>query len=159
MGKRSLANPGSIPVVKHDAPPAAQASVIGSIQLGGLRDIDGHTQGVMAVEHTSMPARRNAPMSRMLSAAWAAVGPKWTRASGRSATRASRSSVAATPTGSMPHSSPTSLPTLSGWLTPTPTSSKAGWRTTSGMTILPTKPVPHTTTRLGAAVIASSPRS
>ena len=27
----------------------------------------GHTHGVMAVEHTSMPARRNAPMSRMLS--------------------------------------------------------------------------------------------
>ena len=48
---------------------------MGSIQLGGLRVIAGHTHGVIAVEHTSIPARRKAPMSRMLSLAWAAVGP------------------------------------------------------------------------------------
>ena len=75
MGNRSLAKPGSMPVVKHEDPPAAQASVMGSTQLGGLSDMVGHTHGVMAVEHTSMPARRKAPMSRMLSSAWAAVGP------------------------------------------------------------------------------------
>ena len=56
-------------------PPARHASVIGSIQLGGFWDMDGHTQGVMAVEHTSIPARRNVPMSSMLSLACAAVGP------------------------------------------------------------------------------------
>ncbi len=75
MGKRSLAKPGSMPVVKHDAPPASQASVMGSIHDGGFWAIAGHTHGVMAVEQTSMPARRNAPMTGMLSAAWAAVGP------------------------------------------------------------------------------------
>ncbi len=148
IGNRSLANPGSMPVVKHDAPPAWHASTIGSVQLGGLRAIVGHTQGVIAVEQTSMPARRKAPMSRMLSSAWAAVGPKWTSASGPSATRASTSSVAARPTGPDPQSSPTSAPAFPGSWTPTPTSSKAGWRRTSGMTIFPTYPVPQTTTRL-----------
>ena len=154
-----MAKPGSIPVVKQDEPPASHASVIGSIQLGGLRDMVGQTHGVIEVEHTSMPARRKVPMSRMLSWACAAVGPKCTRASGWRATSASASSVAAIPTGSIPLSSPASRPTLSGLATPTPTSSKAGWRTTSGMTIRPTKPVPQTTTRFGCALIASSPRS
>ena len=64
-----------MPVVKHDAPPSSHASVIGAIQSGGFCVIAGHTQGVIAVEQTSMPARRNAPMSRMLSRGWAAVGP------------------------------------------------------------------------------------
>ena len=36
MGKRSLAKPGSMPVVKQVAPPSAQASVIGSIHEGGF---------------------------------------------------------------------------------------------------------------------------
>ncbi len=70
-----MANPGSIPVVKQEAPPISHASVIGSIHDGGMEAIEGHTQGVMAVEQTSMPARRKAPMSAMLSSAWAAVGP------------------------------------------------------------------------------------
>ncbi len=61
--------------MKHEAPPASQASVIGSIHIGGFSVIAGHTHGVIEVEHTSIPARRNAPMSRMLSAAFAAVGP------------------------------------------------------------------------------------
>ena len=47
-------------------------------------------------------------------------------------------------------------PTLSGLPTPTPTSSKAGWRTISGITIRPTKPVPQTTTRFGGALIGTS---
>ena len=75
MGKRSLAKPGSMPVVKHEAPPSSQASVIGSFHAEGVRAIAGHTHGVMAVEQTSMPARRNRPISSMLSAACAAVGP------------------------------------------------------------------------------------
>ncbi len=58
MGKRSLAKPGSMPVVKHDAPPASQASVIGAIQSGGLSVIAGQTHGVIAVEHTSMPGTK-----------------------------------------------------------------------------------------------------
>src|SRR5437588_8321816 len=54
-----------------------------------------------------------------------------------------------TPTGSgSPQMSPTSRPTLTGLLTPTPTSSNSGCLTISAITILPTKPVPHTTTRL-----------
>ena len=75
IGNRSLANPGSMPVVKHDDSPASQASVIGSIQFGGLSFIVGHTHGVIAVEQTSIPARRNRVISSMLSSACAAVGP------------------------------------------------------------------------------------
>ena len=62
-------------MVKHDDPPSMHASVIGSIQVGGFRCIFGHTQGVMAVEHTSTPARRNRPIRSMLASARAAVGP------------------------------------------------------------------------------------
>src|SRR3954467_4901216 len=62
--------------------------------------------------------------------------------------RRSKSSVAVRPTGSTPQISPTSRPTLAGLLTPTPTNSKLGWARISGITILPTKPVPQTTTRL-----------
>ena len=75
IGNRSLAKPGSMPVVKHEAPPAAQASAIGSIQFGGFRCIFGHTHGVIAVEHTSIPARRNRPITSILASAFAAVGP------------------------------------------------------------------------------------
>src|SRR5690348_5610672 len=60
----------------------------------------------------------------------------------------STSSVAASPSSSPTEQiSPTSRPTLSGLLTPTPTSSKSGCLTTSGITIRPTNPVPQTTTR------------
>src|SRR5258708_18729137 len=58
------------------------------------------------------------------------------------------SSVAASPSScASGQISPTSRPTLSGLLTPTPTSSNRGCLTISGITILPTKPVPQTTTR------------
>src|SRR5438093_11016328 len=60
IGKRSLAKPGSIPVVKHDARPSSQALVIGAIQSGGLRVIAGHTQGVIAVEHMDAGAGEDA---------------------------------------------------------------------------------------------------
>ena len=47
-----------------------------------------------------------------------------------------------------PQSSPASLPTLSGFETPTPTSSNAGWPSRiSAITIEPTTPVPQRTTR------------
>ena len=62
-------------IVKHDASPCRHASVIGVIQWGGFFAICGHTHGVIAVEQTSIPARRNCFMSRMLSRAYAAVGP------------------------------------------------------------------------------------
>ncbi len=48
---------------------------MGSIHDGGFWAMAGHTHGVMDVEQTSIPARRNVPMSAMLSPAWAAVGP------------------------------------------------------------------------------------
>src|SRR5580658_10314716 len=56
----------------------------------------------------------------------------------------------------MPQMSPASRPTLSLSLTPTPTSSKFGWRRTSGMIIFPTNPVPQTTTFFLSAMGASS---
>ena len=75
IGNRSLAKPGSMPVVKHDASPSSHATVIGSIQLGGFRCMVGQIHGVIAVEHTSMPARRNRVIRSMLASACAAVGP------------------------------------------------------------------------------------
>ncbi len=48
---------------------------MGSTHDGGFWAMAGQTQGVMAVEQTSIPARRNVPIRAMLSAAWAAVGP------------------------------------------------------------------------------------
>ena len=57
-----------------------------------------------------------------------------------------------------PQISPTSRPTLSGLLTPTPTSSKRGCFTTSAITILPTKPVPHTTIHLVTRYFSLDPR-
>ena len=50
--------------------------------------------------------------------------------------------------GPMPATSPASRPTFVGSCTPTPTRSNSGWRAISAITIFPTKPVPHTTTRL-----------
>ena len=64
-----------MPVVKQDDSPNSHASVIGWIQFGGLRCIVGQTQGVIAVEHTSIPARRNRVIKAMFSSACAAVGP------------------------------------------------------------------------------------
>ena len=64
-----------MPVVKQDDSPSSQASVMGSIQFGGFRCIVGHTHGVIAVEHTSMPARRKRVISEMFSLACIAVGP------------------------------------------------------------------------------------
>ena len=40
-----------MPVVKHDEPPASQASVTGSIHISGFCFMPGHTHGVIAVEH------------------------------------------------------------------------------------------------------------
>ena len=68
-----------------------------------------------------MPARRKAPMTRMLSSrvgGGRARSGRARRAAG--AISASTSSVAAMPMGSRPQISPTSWPTLSGLLTPTP---------------------------------------
>ena len=48
---------------------------MGWIHCGGLRCIVGHTHGVIAVEHTSMPARRKRVISAMFSLACIAVGP------------------------------------------------------------------------------------
>ena len=64
-----------MPVVKQDDWPSSQASVMGSIHCGGLRCIVGQTHGVIAVEHTSIPARRKRVISKMLSLACSAVGP------------------------------------------------------------------------------------
>ena len=70
-----MAKPGSMPVVKQDDSPSSQASVMGWIQFGGLRFMVGQTHGVIAVEHTSMPARRKRVISEMFSLACIAVGP------------------------------------------------------------------------------------
>src|SRR5271165_2528860 len=60
---------------------------------------------------------------------------------------AALSSVASTPLGSKPASSPALLPTFSGRLQSTPTSSKAGLLTKWRSPIVPTLPTPHWITR------------
>lgn len=47
----------------------------GVIQFGGFCGIVGQIHGVIAVEHTSIPARRKRVISEMLSLACIAVGP------------------------------------------------------------------------------------
>ena len=57
--------------------------------------------------------------------------------------------VAATPSGAMPTSSPTSTPTLSGDQAKHPTSSRDGLAAIALTDSLPTLPVVHCTTRTG----------
>ena len=59
----------------------------------------------------------------------------------------SRSPVAANPMGSVPASTPASVPALSGLCTHTPTSSRSLRRVTARTALLPTPPVEMTATR------------
>ena len=73
IGRRSLAKPGSMPVVKHDVPPSVHACSIGS---SIHRSAVGHqTKFVIDVDTTSLPARSALAMFSMLSRACSAVGP------------------------------------------------------------------------------------
>ena len=72
----------------------------------------------------------------------------WTTQSGSSASTASVSSVAATPSERpRPARSPASRPALSGFDTHTPTSSRSGRASMPASAWRPTFPVPHSTTR------------
>ena len=70
-----LAHVGDVASVPADlAKQAEQVDLVGGkLVVPGF--IDGHTHGVIDVEQTSMPARRNLVISAMLSSACAAVGP------------------------------------------------------------------------------------
>ncbi len=127
MGNRSLAKPGSMPVVKHDAPPAAHASVMG---VDPLRRVLGHRR-----PHPRRHRRRadvDAGREEVLHQpdVVARVGGRRTvvhERIGRERDQRARRRRSPRPrSGSMPQIAPTSLPTLSGLLTPTPTSSNCG---------------------------------
>ncbi|UDY36658.1 hypothetical protein LH044_03745 [Dermatobacter hominis] len=62
--------------------------------------------------------------------------------------------MASTPIGAIPTSSPTSTPTLASDQAKHPTSSSPGLSTMARTDWVPTLPVVHWTTRMGAAVVS-----
>ena len=100
----SWMNPGLMPLPKIVAVPRSHASA--TRDLPSPRRVPLMNSEVVT---TLMPA----PRMRTISSTSANIG-LYTTQSGASASSASTSSVAVTPRGVMPQSSPTSLPTLSG---------------------------------------------
>ena len=134
---------------------------MGSIHDGGFRVMAGHTHGVMAVEHTSMPARRKAPdvadvvvgVGRGRPVVDQRVGPERDQGGdvvgGREPDRVDAADLADVLADLVRVAAPPRRPAR-----------RPDGGAISGMTIRPTKPVPHTTTRLAAAaLIAASRRS
>ena len=145
-GNRSVIPPGWIPVPWTEVPPAAHAaSIADSSRPAGKNQLSGVT--TLAPE-----ARIRATIDGS-----AMIG-EYTTQSAPSASSASTSSVAVTPSGSMPHSSPTSTPTLSALCTQHPTSSSSGWATMPATAARPTPPVAHWITLMAIVVPLRAPR-
>ena len=142
IGNRSLAKPGSMPVVKQLLPVSSQTATTESISPGP--HTGGYTQGVIAVDTQCLPARIDAIALLKLAPGWAAVGPKWATATASRDSTSSMSVLHARPIGSRPMRVPTSTPSFSGLFTITPTSSNSGCPIRSRSTIFPTYPVPQT---------------
>src|SRR5579863_1796603 len=146
-GSQSLAKPGSMPFTHSDTPAPVAALRRGSVISAGTTP-SGYCRNTGPLDTTLAPARR------ILSRSARASGRRWsamavcTTQSGASANRASTSSVAATPRlRPRPARSPASRPTLSGFDTHTPTSSRSGRASMPARAWRPTLPVPHNTTR------------
>ena len=71
-GSWSLANPGSMPDVSHEVPPARQASC--SLATMAWSPVAGKVSGTMEVEITFLPDSRMAHMSA--SASWGRMSPE-----------------------------------------------------------------------------------
>ena len=145
-GNRSVIPPGWMPVPWTLVPPDAQAaSITDSSRPPGKNQLSGVT--------TFAPEAR----IRATVAVSAMIGEYTTQSAPR-ASSASTSSVAATPSGARPHSSPTSTPTLSGLCTQHPTSSRSGWATMPATAARPTPPVAHWITLTDIWVPPLAPR-
>ena len=146
-GSASLAKPGSIPLTHSDAPPAAAASRT-TADIEGSTTPSGNCRNTGPLETTSMPARKKRARSAIASSRRLSAIAVWTMQSGFSASRASASVVARTPSSRpSPARSPASRPALASDETQTPTSSSSGWASMPAMLCRPTLPVLHCTTR------------
>ncbi len=148
-GRRSLQNPGSMPLKKTEAPPSLHAASSGLDErsVGGRRVQQLHERA----RHDVDPGLEDA----------GDVGDRLVRA------QVGRGRVAddiggeveqgvdvvggGDPDGARPASSPASRPTLSGEWTQRPTSSRSGWSRIARRACIPTWPVDHCTTRYGMA--------
>src|SRR5947199_2390524 len=144
-GIRSLANPGSMPDVKKETPPALHAASSGSVYRGGAEG--GYTSGTTDVETTLVPASRMRAISATAASARRSPVAVYDTQSAPSPMISAESVVAATPTGARPASSPASRPALSGLWTSTPTSSRSGCCKIPRSASRPTLPVLHCATR------------
>ena len=146
-GSQSLANPGSTPLTKMEALPAAAASRIGSAS-GVAISPTGNCRKTGLLDTTLIPRRRKPARSSSASVKRSSAIAVCTMQSGSSANSASASVVAATPSvRPNPASSPASLPSFDGFDTQTPTSSRSGRASMPAIACLPTLPVLHCTTR------------
>src|SRR5215218_8482937 len=93
------------------------------------------------------PDSRHASRSAKASSGRVSAVAVYTTASTPLANATPVSGVASTPNGSMKASSPASRPTLAGFDTITPTSSRSACAATARIAGRPAFPVPHTTTR------------
>src|SRR6266566_4025713 len=144
-GMRSLANPGSMPDVRNETPPALHAASSGSVYRGGAEG--GYTSGTTDVETTLVPASRMRAMSATASSGRRSPVAVYDTQSAPRPMISAGSVVAATPTGARPASSPASRPALSGLWTSTPASSRSGWCRIPWSASRPTLPVLHCATR------------
>src|SRR6266511_2124011 len=144
-GMRSLANPGSMPDVKHETSPALHALSSSSVYRRGADG--GYTSGTTDVATTFVPASRMPAMSATASSGRRSPVAVYETQSAPRASISSGSDVAVTPIGGRPASSPASLPALSGLWTRTPASSRSGCWTMPWSASRPTFPVLHCTTR------------
>ena len=143
-----MANPGSTPLTKMETPPSLAASTVGVI-IPSSTTPKGYCRKTGPDETTLMPAL-SMPLhvAERLEQPVVGHGTCGRSTSGFRAKMASTSLVAATPSvRSRPASSPASLPTLSGFDTHTPTSSRSGRASIPAMTWRPTLPVLQATTR------------
>jgi hypothetical protein len=138
-GTASEMNPGLLPVLWIEVPPAAQASSTRWRSAGSM--LAGWWNSPRVVTTLAPDAS-----SRHTSSASRARGMYSTQ-SAPSATTSSMSLVAATPVASSPHSSPASRPALSGAWTHTPARSRVGCSMTLRSARVPMLPVAHWTTR------------
>src|SRR5829696_1639983 len=155
-GSQSLAKPGSMPLTHSDTP-ASSAAWRTPADISSGTTPSGYCRNTGLDDTTLTPARsrrsRSVSASKMRLSAMAVC----TTQSGSSASSASASLVATTPRSrSSPASLPASTPTLSGFDTHTPTSSRSGRASMPAIACRPTLPVLHCTTRY---VIVSPPDS
>src|SRR4051794_14054091 len=113
-----------MPDAKHDVCPVAHAA--SSCSTIARSAVAGCNKLITALDTTFLPDSSNAAISAAASAGRRSPVELCDTASASRARIASKSSVARTPVGARPHSSPASLPAFASLCTHTPTSSRSG---------------------------------